>query len=149
MHALHARSERNQDVVSRKIEGEVIIVPIRSGVGDLNSLCTLNPVGSVLWDFMNESHTIPEIVQRVCDEFEVTAKQTPSVGNGAASDGASPDADNYHRYHEHEPCAPVEKVKGHLPIAPGSSHFLLVTGALIEAGAGIATWKALESPDRP
>ena len=89
MHALHARSERNHDVVSRKIEGEVIIVPIRSGVGDLNSLCTLNPVGSVLWDFMNESHTIPEIVQRVCDEFEVTAKQTPSVGNGAASDGAS------------------------------------------------------------
>jgi hypothetical protein len=75
MHSLHARYERNHDVVSRKIEGEVIIVPIRSGVGDLNSLYTLNPVGSVLWDFMNESHTISEMVQRVCDEFEVTANQ--------------------------------------------------------------------------
>lgn len=61
----------------------------------------------------------------------------------------SPDADNYHRYHEHEPCAPVEMVKGHLPVAPATSHFLLVSGALIGAGAGIATWKALESPDRP
>jgi len=66
---------RNQDVVSRKIEGELIIVPIRNGVGDLNSLYTLNPVGSVLWDFMMEGHTLEEMVQRVCDEFEVTTAQ--------------------------------------------------------------------------
>jgi len=70
-----ARYERNHEVVSRKIEGELIIVPIRSGVGDLNSLYTLNPVGSVLWDFMDQSHTIEEMVQRICDEFEVTAAQ--------------------------------------------------------------------------
>lgn len=66
---------RNQEVVSRKIEGELIIVPIRSGVGDLNSLYTLNPVGSVLWDFMTEGHTIPEMVQRICDEFEVSSNR--------------------------------------------------------------------------
>jgi hypothetical protein len=66
---------RNQEVVSRKIEGELIIVPVRSGVGDLNSLYTLNPVGSVLWDFMNEGHTISEMVERVCNEFEVTTTQ--------------------------------------------------------------------------
>lgn len=66
---------RNHEVVSRKIDGELIIVPIRSGVGDLNSLYTLNSVGSVLWDFMTEGHTIPEMVQRICDEFEVTALQ--------------------------------------------------------------------------
>jgi hypothetical protein len=66
---------RNQEVVSRKIEGELIIVPIRSGVGDLNSLYTLNPVGSVLWDYMTEGHTIGEMVQRICEEFEVTKIQ--------------------------------------------------------------------------
>ncbi len=66
---------RNQEVVSRKIEGELIIVPIRSGVGDLNSLYTLNPVGTVLWDFMTEGHTVCEMVDRVCDEFEVTKTQ--------------------------------------------------------------------------
>jgi len=69
------RYMRNQDAVSRKIEGELIVVPIRSGVGDLNSLYTLNPVGSVLWDFMTEGHTIDEMVERICDEFEVTAFQ--------------------------------------------------------------------------
>ena len=59
----------------RKIENELIIVPIRSSVGDLNSLYTLNPVGSVLWDFMTEGHTVHEMVERVCDEFEVTDVQ--------------------------------------------------------------------------
>jgi hypothetical protein len=70
-----ARFVRNQDVVSRKIDGELIIVPVRSGVGDLNSLYTLNPVGSVLWDFMNERRTVSEMVERVCEEFEVAAPQ--------------------------------------------------------------------------
>ncbi|HXX14719.1 MAG TPA: PqqD family protein [Candidatus Eremiobacteraceae bacterium] len=71
----NVRFVRNHQVVSRKIEGELIIVPVRSGVGDLNSLYTLNPVGSVLWEFMTEGHTVPEMVQRICDEFDVTALQ--------------------------------------------------------------------------
>ncbi|MGB7845566.1 MAG: PqqD family protein [Candidatus Acidiferrum sp.] len=75
MCSTHVRFVRNQEVVSRKIEGELIIVPIRSGVGDLNSLYTLNPVGSVLWEFMNEGHTVAEMVERICDEFEVTTGQ--------------------------------------------------------------------------
>src|ERR1700675_1763880 len=73
-----ARFIRNRDVVSRQIEGELIIVPIRRGVGDLNSLYTLNPVGSVLWDFLTEGHTLAEMIQRVCDEFEVTGNQAQS-----------------------------------------------------------------------
>jgi len=75
MISVDVRFIRNQDVVARKIQGELIIVPIRRGVGDLNSLYTLNPVGTVLWDFMTEGHTIGEMVQRVCDEFDVTASQ--------------------------------------------------------------------------
>ena len=73
-----SRFVQNREVVARQIEGELVIVPIRSGVGDLNSLYTLNQVGSVLWDFMNEGHTIAEMVSRVCDEFEVTSSQAQS-----------------------------------------------------------------------
>lgn len=61
----------------------------------------------------------------------------------------SPDADDYHKYHEHSPCAPVDVVHGHTPIAPGQSRFLLVTAVLLGTGTGIGVWKALESPDRP
>lgn len=61
----------------------------------------------------------------------------------------SPDASDYHRYHDHRPCAPLEMVKGKLPIAPGQSRFVYFA-----AGAtGIITWwavsEALESPARP
>ena len=75
---LDARFIRNREVVSRQIEGELVIVPVRRGVGDLNSLYTLNSVGSILWDFMSEGHTLPEMVSRVCDEFDVTSTQAQS-----------------------------------------------------------------------
>jgi len=61
----------------------------------------------------------------------------------------SPDADHYHDYHEHIPCAPVYLAQGHTPIAAGQSRFLLVTGVLAGTGTGIGIYKALESPDRP
>lgn len=61
----------------------------------------------------------------------------------------SPDADDYHRYHEHTPCAPLEMARGRAPVAAGQSRFLLVTAVAVGAGTGIAVWKALESPDRP
>jgi len=60
----------------------------------------------------------------------------------------SPDADDYHRYHEHEPCAPA-LLKGHLPLAPGSSHFLAVAASATGVATVVGIWKALESPDRP
>jgi hypothetical protein len=66
------RFVRNREVVSRQIEGELIIVPIRRGVGNLNSLYTLNAVGSVLWNYLADGHTVAEMVERVCEEFEVS-----------------------------------------------------------------------------
>jgi hypothetical protein len=61
----------------------------------------------------------------------------------------SPDANDYHDYHNHKPCAPVEMAHGHAPVAAGQSRFLLVSSV----GTGIITafgiYKALESPDRP
>ena len=62
---------------------------------------------------------------------------------------ASAAHDEYHEYHSHKPCAPVQLVKGHSPIAAGQSRFMLVTG--IVAG-GLTAWgvtEALESPTRP
>jgi coenzyme PQQ synthesis protein D (PqqD) len=80
MIACDVRFIRNCEVVSRQIEGELVIVPIRSGVGDLNSLYTLNPVGAALWEFLSQGHTLPEMVERICDEFEVnTAQATQDI----------------------------------------------------------------------
>jgi hypothetical protein len=61
----------------------------------------------------------------------------------------SPDADDYHKHHEHSPCAAMDMAHGHLPIAPGQSRFLLLTAVLVGTGTGIAIMKAMESADRP
>ena len=61
----------------------------------------------------------------------------------------SPEDNDYHNYHAHEACAPVQTLKGRAPVAAGQSRFLLVTGVVVGAATGIGIWKALESPDRP
>jgi hypothetical protein len=61
----------------------------------------------------------------------------------------SPDADDYHKHHEHSPCAAMDMAHSHPPIAPGQSRFLLLTAALVGTGTGIGIMKAMESPDRP
>jgi len=40
------------------LTGNSSSVPVRRGVGDLDSLYTLNPIGCLLWDFMAEGHTL-------------------------------------------------------------------------------------------
>jgi len=61
----------------------------------------------------------------------------------------SPDASDYHRYHDHSPCAPVEMVKGKPPIAGGQSRFMYVAAGV---ATGLTAWgvaNAVESPSRP
>ncbi|HTZ49046.1 MAG TPA: hypothetical protein VMH20_15745 [Verrucomicrobiae bacterium] len=61
----------------------------------------------------------------------------------------SPDADNYHDYHEHIPCAAAAIPHGGAPVAAGQSRFLLVTAVGVGVGTGVGIYKALESPSQP
>ena len=69
------RYAQSKEVVARQIEGETILTPIRRGARDVNSVYTLNPVATVLWQYMAQSHSVPEMVERICSEFEVTPGQ--------------------------------------------------------------------------
>ncbi len=52
----------SDDVVSREIEGELIIVPIASGVGDLeDELYTLNQTGREIWQRLDGNLNLGEI----------------------------------------------------------------------------------------
>jgi hypothetical protein len=61
----------------------------------------------------------------------------------------SPEEDEYHKYHDHTPCAAYQTVKGHAPIAPGQSHFIYVATGVTATITGLAISEALESPNRP
>jgi Coenzyme PQQ synthesis protein D (PqqD) len=66
---------RTDDCVTREIAGETVIVPIRSRVGDLDSIYNLNEMGTRIWGLIDPGRSVEEIVQTVCDEYDVTPAQ--------------------------------------------------------------------------
>jgi len=62
-------------VVSREVAGETLVVPIRGGVGDLDSIFSFNPLGSDLWNLLTGGASVEEMVAWVVERYEVTAEQ--------------------------------------------------------------------------
>jgi hypothetical protein len=62
---------RKFDIVSRKIADDVILVPIRQKAEDVDSIYTLNEVGSRIWDAIDGKRRIDEIRDIIVSEFEV------------------------------------------------------------------------------
>jgi hypothetical protein len=67
-----ARSER---MVSRRIAGEFVLVPIMSRGADVDSLFTLNRVGAFIWEHLDGQKTGAEIVAALQQRFEVDGKR--------------------------------------------------------------------------
>jgi len=63
---------RSDNVVSRVIAGETLIVPVRRGVADLASLFSFNAVGSTIWEALEKPRTAEELVNAVADAYDVT-----------------------------------------------------------------------------
>jgi hypothetical protein len=61
----------SEDIVAREIEGELIIVPLVSGIGDLDDeLFTLNETGRAIWDRLDGQKSLRGIVEELSGEFE-------------------------------------------------------------------------------
>lgn len=59
------------DVVARNIEGELILVPLTAGVGDLeDELYTLNETGRAVWDLLDGRKTLRDVIGLLSAEFE-------------------------------------------------------------------------------
>lgn len=57
--------------VSRKIAGEVLLVPIGEQTQELNGLVHLNETSEFLWDLLKSPHSIKELVDEIKMEFDV------------------------------------------------------------------------------
>jgi hypothetical protein len=61
----------SEDVVVREIEGEIVIVPLASGIGDLeDELFTLNETARAVWDRVDGSRPLAEVVRELTAEYE-------------------------------------------------------------------------------
>jgi hypothetical protein len=64
----------SEDVVVREIEGEIVIVPLVSGIGDMeDELFTLNETGRDIWNKIDGSRTVAAVVRELAAEYEATA----------------------------------------------------------------------------
>jgi hypothetical protein len=62
---------RNADFVHRRIAGETILVPIRSNVGDLDHIYSLNEVGAFVWNAFDGSKDLQTIKMLMASEYDV------------------------------------------------------------------------------
>jgi len=72
MDALAQTFSRAGDLMTRVVAGETLIVPVRSRVGDLDSIYTLNEIGSRIWQLLDGRTTVAQIAQVIAQEYEVT-----------------------------------------------------------------------------
>ena len=68
MDAIYAPSD---DVVAREIEGELIIVPLVSGIGDMeDELYALNDTGKAIWHRLDGRATLGVVVAALVQDYE-------------------------------------------------------------------------------
>lgn len=66
----------SEDIVAREIEGELLIVPVVSGIGDMeDELFTLNEIGKIIWDRLDGQKNLGDIVAEISLEFEAPDKE--------------------------------------------------------------------------
>lgn len=64
----------SEDVVFREIEGELIIVPLVAGIGDMeDEIFTLNETGRAIWERLDGQRVLRDVVEELSAEFEAPA----------------------------------------------------------------------------
>lgn len=58
------------NLVSKEIEGELVIVPLDSGIGDLNAdLYSLNDTGRLVWKSIDGSSSVNSIITTISSRY--------------------------------------------------------------------------------
>lgn len=80
----------SEDVVSRDIDGDIIIVPLVAGIGETDDeLYTLNPTGQAIWQKLDGQRTLGEIAEDLSREFSSPAEEITADVLGFATEMAS------------------------------------------------------------
>jgi hypothetical protein len=67
--------QREKNIVSREIAGETILVPIRGKLADMQNIFTLNTVGAYIWDQLDGTKSLVQILESLLDHFEVSRQE--------------------------------------------------------------------------
>lgn len=66
----------SDDLVVREIDGQIVIVPIGTGIGDLeDELYALNDTARAVWAKLDGAHTVGSLVEELAEEYATPAAQ--------------------------------------------------------------------------
>jgi len=65
---------KKTECVTRQIAGETIVVPVRSHVGDLEAIYTLNEVATTIWHLIDGRTSVGAIVEAICRDYDVSTE---------------------------------------------------------------------------
>lgn len=61
----------SEDIVVREIEGEIVIVPLAAGIGDIeDELYTLNETGRAIWDRIDGSRPLAAVIRELASDYD-------------------------------------------------------------------------------
>ena len=69
---------KNKELVTRKITGELFIVPVRGKLADMQRIFTLNPVAEFIWNSLDGKTNIGNIRQSILSNYEVNEQAVDS-----------------------------------------------------------------------
>ncbi len=75
MDYLATRYKKDPDIVFRAIAGEMILVPIRRHIANLESIYTLNETAGCIWQLIDGQRTLGEIRDTIVQEYDVTPEE--------------------------------------------------------------------------
>jgi hypothetical protein len=67
--------QRSRNVVSRVVASEAIVVPIRRGAADMDSIYTFNETGTKLWAMIEENQNAADLAAHLELEYGLTAEK--------------------------------------------------------------------------
>jgi hypothetical protein len=72
---LTATYRKSNDIVAREIEGELIIIPIVAGIGNMeNELFALDEIGREIWNRIDGKRSVGEIINDLCVLYDAGRK---------------------------------------------------------------------------
>lgn len=69
---------RNEDIVTRRIAGELFLVPVKGKLADMERIFTLTAVAEYIWDRLDGQRSLDEIRNDIVGQFDVGEKQADS-----------------------------------------------------------------------
>ncbi len=84
---IEAAYKASDEVVAREIEGELIIVPLTSGIGDMeDELFTLNETGRAIWSKLDGNKSLKAVVAELQEDYDAPVEEIEKDVTGLAQE---------------------------------------------------------------